>query len=65
MTNADARTISLPLDFLGRGRFEATVYADTDAPNRTAISTQTVESGTTLTLALKPSGGAAIRITPR
>ncbi|GLK50233.1 alpha-glucosidase [Brevundimonas intermedia] len=65
MTNADARTISLPLDFLGRGRFEATVYADTDAPNRTAISTQTVESGTTLRLALKPSGGAAIRITPR
>lgn len=65
MTNADARTVNLPLDFVGRGRFEATVYADTDAPNRTAISTQMVESGTTLTLALKPSGGAAIRITPR
>jgi alpha-glucosidase len=39
MTNADARTVSLPLDFLGRGRFEATVYADTDTPNRTDIST--------------------------
>ncbi|WP_395944802.1 glycoside hydrolase family 97 protein [Brevundimonas sp.] len=65
MTDEDGRTVSLPLDFLGRGRFEATVYADTEAPQRTAISTQTVESGTTLTLRLKPSGGAAIRITPR
>ncbi|WAC58731.1 glycoside hydrolase family 97 protein [Brevundimonas sp. SL130] len=65
MTNANARTVTLPLDFLGRGRFDATVYADTDAPNRTAISTQPVEAGTTLTLALQPSGGAAIRITPR
>lgn len=65
MTNADARTVSLPLDFLGRGRFEATVYADTDTPNRTDISTKAVEAETTLTLALKPSGGAAIRITPR
>jgi alpha-glucosidase len=65
MTNANARTVTLPLDFLGRGRFDATVYADTEAPNRTAISTQPVEAGTTLTLALHPSGGAAIRITPR
>jgi alpha-glucosidase len=65
MTNADGRTVNLPLDFLGRGRFTATIYADGEAPNRTTISTQTVESGTTLNLALKPSGGAAIRITPR
>ncbi|TFW15287.1 glycoside hydrolase family 97 protein [Brevundimonas intermedia] len=65
MTDAEGRTVSLPLDFLGRGRFTATIYADGDAPNRTAISTQAVEAGTTLSLALKPSGGAAIRITPR
>jgi alpha-glucosidase len=65
MTNADARTVSLPLGFLGRGRFEATVYTDTDTPNRTEISTKAVEAETTLTLALKASGGAAIRIAPR
>ena len=65
MTNAEGRTVSLPLDFLGRGRFEATIYADGDAPNRTAISTQTVDAATTLSLTLKPSGGAALRITPR
>lgn len=65
MTDAEGRTVSLPLDFLGRGRFTATIYADCEAPNRTAISTQAVEAGTTLSLALRPSGGAAIRITPR
>lgn len=65
MTDETGRTVSLPLDFLGRGRFEATVYADTDAPNRTAISTRAADASTILTLTLKPSGGAAIRITPR
>lgn len=65
MTNTDGRTVSLPLDFLGRGRFEATLYADGDAPNRTNISTQGVDATTTLTLNLQPSGGAALRITPR
>jgi len=65
MTNADGRTVSLPLDFLGRGRFEATVYADGEAADRTTITTQVVGTDTTLALDLKPSGGAAIRITPR
>lgn len=62
MTDADERTIALPLDFLGQGRFEATVYADGEAPDRTAISTRDVGADTTLTLNLQPSGGAAIRI---
>jgi len=65
MTNADGRSVSLPLDFLGRGRFEATVYADGEAADRTTITTQVVGAETTLALDLKPSGGAAIRITPR
>jgi len=65
MTNADGRAVSLPLDFLGRGRFEATVYADGEAADRTTITTQAVGADTTLTLDLKTSGGAAIRITPR
>lgn len=65
MTNADERTVTLPLDFLGRGRFEATVYADGEAADRTRITTQAVGADTTLILELKPSGGAAIRITPR
>jgi len=65
MTNADGRAVSLPLDFLGRGRFEATVYADGEAADRTTITKQAVGADTTLTLYLKPSGGAAISITPR
>jgi alpha-glucosidase len=65
MTNAEGRTMDVPLDFLGRGRFEATIYADTAAPDRTAITTRTVEAADALTLVLAPSGGAAIRIRPR
>ena len=65
MTNAEGRTMDVPLDFLDRGRFEATIYADTAAPDRTTITTRTVEAADTLKLTLAPSGGAAIRIRPR
>lgn len=65
MSNEEARTVTVPLDFLGGRTFEATIYADGDAPDRTRIETRTVRAGDTLTLELAGSGGAAVRLTPR
>jgi alpha-glucosidase len=69
ITNNDARSVALRLDFLQAGRrYDATIYADDPkAPARThvGIRTQAVDSDTTLTLALPPSGGQAIWLRPR
>lgn len=65
MTNEEARTVTVPLDFLGGRAFTATIYADGDAPDRTRIETRTVRAGDVLTLNLAGSGGAAVRLTPR
>ncbi|MES1198807.1 MAG: glycoside hydrolase family 97 protein [Pseudomonadota bacterium] len=68
ITNQDARTLHVPLDFLAPGKsYEAQIYRD--APNadyRTnpeaiEIARQTVTARDTLTLALAPGGGQAIR----
>lgn len=68
ITNDDARTVSLRLDFLPKGRrYEATLYADDPkAPTRThvGIRTRTVDADTTLSLALPASGGEAIWLRP-
>lgn len=69
ITNDDARTQSLRLDFLPPGRsYEATIYADDPkAPTRThvGIRTRTVDARTVLTLDLPASGGQAIWLRPR
>ncbi|RZJ20862.1 MAG: glycoside hydrolase family 97 protein, partial [Brevundimonas sp.] len=65
MTNEDGRTVAVPLDFLGRGRFTATSYTDGQAPTDVQITARPVTSADTLTLDLKGSGGAAVRLTPR
>jgi len=69
ITDENARTFTVPLDFLTPGkRYEAEVYADGAGANwRTnplpvAISRQAVTSATRLTVALAPGGGQAIRI---
>lgn len=68
VTDEQARTITVPLDFLDAGaRYEAQIYRD--APNadyRTnpvayEILEQPVRSSERLTLSLMPGGGAAIR----
>ena len=71
ITDEEARTFEVPLDFLPRtGRFVAEVYADAakshwrDNPEEIAISSQPVTSATRLKLALAPGGGQAIRIRP-
>ncbi|MER6027766.1 glycoside hydrolase family 97 catalytic domain-containing protein [Streptomyces sp. NPDC001851] len=65
MTNETARTLSIPLPFLGSGSYTATVYADGtpgSSPYRTpvVVSTQSVTSSTTLSVAMAPAGGQAV-----
>ena len=68
MTNEAGRTLSLPLDFLPKGRWQATVWADGAAPTDEQRSTRILDvasdRGAALRLRLAPSGGAAVRLTP-
>lgn len=69
MTDETARTVRVPLSFLGHGRWLATVYAD-GAPTQTAnktevvITQRTVTSGDVLSVAMNACGGQAIRFEP-
>lgn len=65
MTNEKARTLKIPLGFLGRGRRKASIFADGDPgerPVRTpvVIRDAIVDGSGMLTLDLKPGGGQAI-----
>jgi alpha-glucosidase len=59
------REISLPLDFLGDGKFRAKIHEDGAAPTALNESTRDVTRSDTLSLKLAPSGGAAVRLVPR
>lgn len=69
ITNADPRTMLIPLNFLDAGSsYEAIIYRDgpgadyrTD-PYPLTIEKRKVDAGTTLELELAPGGGAAIQI---
>ncbi len=67
-TDENARTLTIPLDFLARGgRYEAQIYRDAaDAsyltnPTALVIETRRVTSGDSLEAALAPGGGLAVR----
>ena len=66
--NAEARSITLPLDFLGEGKYDMTLYCDADDSdenlNHLEISRLAVERSRTIDVQLSPSGGFAARITP-
>jgi alpha-glucosidase len=68
ITNNEARSIDIPLDFLEPDkRYTATVYYDDDkATTRTKVGVKrmTVTGKSTLSANLLPSGGQAITITP-
>ncbi|GJI88978.1 glycoside hydrolase family 97 protein [Duganella hordei] len=72
VTDGEARTLSLPLDFLDAGkRYTAEIYRDGDqADYRTShrfdivIEKKIVTAKTALQLKLAPGGGQAIRLTP-
>jgi alpha-glucosidase len=71
ITDEEARTLEVPLSFLPQGQhYAAEIYADGEGadwlsnPLPVAISQRPVDARTTLTLALAPGGGQAIRIRP-
>ncbi len=67
MTNKDGRELTLNLEFLGEGNYEAQIYADAPGiswennPEEVVNSKQEVNINSTLELKLAPGGGAAIR----
>ena len=68
-TNEDARTISIPLNFLGKGKYTATVTTDAEdthyRTNRETLKTNdpvSVNRKSALTIDLAPGGGACILI---
>jgi alpha-glucosidase len=64
MTNEAARTVTVPLDFLGAGQFIARIHADGDTPSTLAITEETVDRSDTIELRLAPSGGGVIEFSP-
>ena len=71
MTNTEARTVTVPTDFLPQGKYEVTIYNDDptlSTRTKVAAATQTLKigkkAGKPITLHLQPSGGAALRIVP-
>jgi alpha-glucosidase len=68
ITNWQGRTLSLPLSFLGKGKYTAEIYADgADAainPKHTSIYKKQVDSKTILQAKLVTGGGYAVRLTP-
>lgn len=65
-TNSEARTVSVPLDFLKGGiRYTAEIYADVDGqPDKVNISRRTVTSNDTLLINMAETGGQAISFIP-
>ncbi len=68
ITNWDARTVRVPLDFLGEGKYTAEIYADApDAGTKathTTFTTQPVNKSTVLEVKMVSGGGNAIWIHP-
>ncbi len=68
MTSWDPRDLAIPTTFLGKGRFDAWIFADgpaaaTDGTSLSVAKTR-VKAGEPLTLRLAPGGGAAVILTP-
>jgi alpha-glucosidase len=68
ITNWDARTVKVPLDFLGEGKYVAEIYSDAaDAgtnATHTEFSKQEVDRGTVLDVKMAAGGGNAVWIHP-
>jgi alpha-glucosidase len=65
ITNWTSRDLTVPLNFLGEGRYQAEIYEDAqDAeqnPKHVSVRRQDVQKTDRLTLHLAPGGGCAIR----
>ncbi|MDR0870113.1 MAG: glycoside hydrolase family 97 catalytic domain-containing protein, partial [Planctomycetaceae bacterium] len=64
ITNEESRTLTVPLTFLGRGRYEATIYADTpetdEDARKIAVKKVMVNSSGVLSVKLAKEGGQVI-----
>ena len=64
ITNTEARTLKLSLDFLGRGNYEANIFADTPETDKDArkisVTTKKVTAADTLEVKLGREGGQTI-----
>lgn len=69
MTDEDARTLSVPLGFLGANQYAAHIFADApdagDYPDRVDEKRRTVTSEDTLVLQMAPAGGYAAILAPK
>ena len=65
MTNDEGRRLALPLGFLGKGAYSAKLWQDGADANAVATTTQSVTANDSLTLNLKPAGGAVVVLTPQ
>jgi alpha-glucosidase len=59
ITNEAPRSLTTPLSFLQAGSYAIEKYEDGATPAATAISSATVNNGSSLEMKLAPSGGAA------
>ncbi len=67
MTNNEARTVSIPTDFLPKGKYTMEIYNDDltmETKTKVRFTTKTLKTGKPVTLSLQPSGGAALRLIP-
>lgn len=60
----DARTVTIPTDFLVSGKYNVAVYTDNEDGTDGVVAYKTVTAGDTLTVDLIKNGGAAIKIVP-
>ncbi len=65
MTNNDARTIDIPLSFLGKGTYSARQWVDGADANSVAESVTTVAAAGHTSLTLKGAGGAVMVMIPK
>ena len=67
MTNTQGRTVTIPTDFLPKGKYEVEIYNDDptlDTQTKVKSGKIKIKSGKLITLQLQPSGGAALHFTP-
>ena len=64
MTNEQARTVPIPLSFLGRGRFRTRIWQDGAGPNDIARTALKTDRGETLSIAMAAGGGATAIFEP-
>ncbi len=67
MTNTEARTVSIPTDFLPKGKYRVEIFNDDptlDTRTKVRAIVKTIKTGKPLELVLQPSGGAALHFIP-